>query len=156
MKTLVKRLYSASIIRFLMVGVLNSLVGAAIMFGAYNLLHIPYWPSTALNYFIGSIISFFLNKYFTFRTKGELWPQIWRFAVNVIVCYFIAYSVAQPLMKYLLSGRSQKLQDNVAMLTGAVLFTALNYVGQRFFAFREKREVSEISTPEEDSGNAQS
>ena len=30
-------------------------------------------------------------------------------------------------------------RDNVAMLVGMVLFTGLNYLGQRFFAFRSPK-----------------
>ena len=35
---------------------------------------------------------------------------------------------------------SVKVQDNVAMLVGMVVFTGLNYIGQRFFAFAKKGE----------------
>ena len=31
---------------------------------------------------------------------------------------------------------SVTVRDNVAMLAGMVIYTALNYLGQRFFAFR--------------------
>ena len=37
-----------------------------------------------------------------------------------------------------LSGQSGKIQENVALLVGMVLYTGLNYFGQRFFAFRKK------------------
>jgi hypothetical protein len=33
--------------------------------------------------------------------------------------------------------RQKSVQDNVAMFVGMALFTLLNYIGQRFFAFRE-------------------
>lgn len=144
MKTLIKRLFSASFIRFLMVGVLNTAVGSAIMFGGYNLLSVPHWPDTtrywffsALGYVLPSIMSFFINRRFTFRSGGKLWPQFWRFALSISVCYAIAYGAAKPLIRHLLSNGSQRLQSNVAMLAGAVVFTLLNYVGQRFFAFRK-------------------
>ena len=54
--------------RFLIVGVVNTLVGTAIMFGLYNLAHCSYWVSSAANYLLTSILSFFLNKYFTFQS----------------------------------------------------------------------------------------
>ena len=47
------------------------------MFGLYNLagLHTwgdtGYWISSAANYIIGSIVSFFLNKHFTFRNQEK-------------------------------------------------------------------------------------
>ena len=61
-----------------------------------------------------------------------------RFALTVAVCWLIAYGVAKPLALWALSGQSGKIQENVALLVGMVLYTGLNYFGQRFFAFRKK------------------
>ena len=123
-------------LRFALVGVVNTLVGAAIMFVFYNVFHFGYWISSASNYVLASILSFFLNKHFTFRKKGETGQSAIRFAVNIALCYLVAYGVAKPLMRWLLSGVGQSFQENVAMLTGMVLFVGLNYLGQRFFVFR--------------------
>ena len=49
-------------IKFLIVGVVNTLFGTAIMFGLYNLAGCSYWISSAANYFFGSILSFFLTN----------------------------------------------------------------------------------------------
>lgn len=65
-----KRLLDSTVIKFLMVGVLNTLVGAGTMFLLYNLAGWTYWLSSAANYVVGGIVSFFLNKYFTFQNKA--------------------------------------------------------------------------------------
>lgn len=135
-----------SLVRFILVGAVNTLVGTGTMFLLYNCIpwsvpegsNLPYWVSTAANYVVGSIVSFFLNKYFTFRTKAWSWGEVWRFTVNILLCYGIAYGVARPLVRWALTGAAQTVQDNVAMLAGMVLFVFLNYFGQRFFAFRKK------------------
>ena len=131
-------LMDAKFWKFLLVGVINTLVGTAIMFGLYNLAHVGYWLSSAANYILTSILSYFLNKYFTFRNTEKGWRPILRFAVNIGVCYLLAYGIAEPLMRWALSGASVAVQDNVAMLTGMCLFVGFNYLGQRLFAFREK------------------
>lgn len=123
-------------VRFLIVGCINTLVGTAIMFGLYNLAHCSYWLSSAANYTLTSILSFFLNKYFTFQSKSWSGKEVLRFIVNIAVCYFIAYGAAKPLVWLLLSGTGQALRDNVSMLVGMVLFTCCNYIGQRFFTFK--------------------
>ena len=33
----------------------------------------------------------------------------------------------------------QSVRDNVSLFVGMVLFTGLNYLGQRLFAFREQK-----------------
>ena len=130
-----KKLGGNTVLRFVLVGVVNTLVGTAIMFGLYNLAHCSYWVSSACNYILTSILSFFLNKFFTFRNKEKSIGQAVRFAVNIAVCYLLAYGIAKPLCIWLLDSAPQTVRDNVSMLVGMCLFTALNYIGQRFFAF---------------------
>ena len=134
---MLKKLLDKTFWKFVLVGVINTLFGAAIMFTFYNLFHLSYWFSSASNYFFGSILSYFLNKYYTFRYKERSWGVIGRFVLNILLCYLIAYGIAKPLALHLLSGASVSVQENIAMLVGMVLFTLLNYLGQRFFAFKK-------------------
>ena len=132
------KLFDKTMVKFLLVGVVNTLVGAGTMFLLYNLAHCSYWISSAANYVVGGIVSFFLNKYFTFQNKDWSWGQVGKFIVSVSVCYLLAYGLAKPLTLHLLAGQTQSIQENVAMLVGMCLYTALNYLGQRFFAFKVK------------------
>ena len=134
---MVRKWIDGTMLRFLVVGVINTLVGCGTMFLLYNWAHCSYWLSSAANYVVGGIVSFFLNKYFTFRKKGWSWSQVVKFAINVAVCWLLAYGLAKPLVLRILEGQSLWLQENVAMLVGMCLYTVLNYLGQRFFAFRK-------------------
>lgn len=109
------------------------------MFLAYNVFSASYWLSSALNYILGSILSYFLNKYFTFQSKEKSWSQVVKFVLNITVCYFLAYGLAKPLVMRILSGQEIKLVENIAMVVGMVLFVGLNYLGQRFLVFSEKK-----------------
>lgn len=138
MKKLLSKFLDKTFLRFIIVGVINTLFGTAIMFVFYNVFGLSYWLSSASNYFFGSILSYFLNKYFTFRYKKRDWKVVGRFVLNISACYLIAYGAAKPLVRALLSGASATIQENVAMLCGMCLFVALNYLGQRFFAFKSE------------------
>ena len=140
MARLWKRIWEHSLVRFGLVGVLNTVFGTTIMFVLYNVLHCTYWQASFANYFFGSILSFFLNKYFTFRSKTRSWREVVRFILNIAVCYLLAYGISKPLMLRLLSGQSQAVRENAAMLAGMGLFVVLNYLGQRFFAFGKAEE----------------
>lgn len=133
-----KRYADISMIKFLIVGALNTIVGTAIMFIAYNKLHFNYWISSSLNYILASILSYFLNKYFTFKNTDKGFKPVLKFAVSIIVCYLIAYGIAKPFISSLLSDYAQVVRDNGAMFVGMCLFVILNYFGQRFFAFKNK------------------
>lgn len=140
MARLWKRIWEHSLVRFGLVGALNTVFGSTIMFVLYNVLHCTYWQASFANYFFGSILSFFLNKYFTFRSRTRSWREVVRFILNIAVCYLLAYGISKPLMLRLLSGQSQAVRENAAMLAGMGLFVVLNYLGQRFFAFRKAEE----------------
>lgn len=125
--------------KFVMVGVINTIVGSTIMFVFYNLFHLSYWISSASNYFFGSICSYILNKHFTFQYHERGWASLFRFTINILVCYLLAYGIAKPLMQWILSDFSKSIQENVSMLLGMCLFVVFNYLGQRFFAFKNKK-----------------
>lgn len=146
MRDKLRALLDPTLFRFILVGLVNTAVGYGVMFGLYNLagLHTwgdtGYWLSSAANYIVGSVVSFFLNKHFTFRSREKGAGVVLRFALNIAVCWALAYGLAKPVMVWLLSstGWSQQLQGNLSMLAGSGLFVFLNYFGQRFFAFRSR------------------
>jgi putative flippase GtrA len=134
----IKSLFDKKFLKFLLVGFVNTLAGDGLMFILYNLAHWNYWLSSASNYIVGGVVSFFLNKYFTFRVAGWSFLMAAGFVVNTVVCYLIAYSVAKPAVNYFLKNISQGLRENIALFTGMCIYTALNYLGQRLAVFKEK------------------
>ena len=129
-----QKLFDKTVLKFLIVGIFNTLVGCGIMFLLYNLAGCSYWFSSAANYVIGSIVSFFLNKYFTFQKKEWSWKQVGKFALNVAVCYFLAYGAAKPLVLYLLSGQAIQVQES-----GNVFVYWIELSGTEIFCISEIR-----------------
>lgn len=133
--------------KFILVGIVNTLFGTVVMFGIDYLLvevfgvdrDISHWVSIASNYVFGSVLSYFLNKHFTFGNTDKSFKVVVKFTINIVVCAVIAYGAATPAIKYLLSDAGENVQYNVAKLAGMVLFVMLNYIGQRFFAFKEEK-----------------
>ena len=97
MKEKIKNMLDITFWKFVLVGIVNTLVGTGVMFAAYNLLHLTYWVSSASNYVVGSIVSYFLNKYFTFQNKERSWKQLGMFVINITICYLLAYGMAKPV-----------------------------------------------------------
>lgn len=133
-----KESLDSQFVRFLIVGTINTVFGTGIMFVFYNVFGLSYWVSSASNYFFGSILSFFLNKYFTFKSHTRSLSEIFRFTINILVCYFLAYGLAQPIAGKFLAGAGDMVRDNVSMVIGMVLYVFLNYFGQRIFVFKGK------------------
>ena len=145
---LFKKLLDKTFWKFILVGIINTLFGTGIMFLFYNLLHFDYWVSSASNYIFGSILSYFLNKYFTFKNKSKSPKVLVKFIINISVCYLLAYGAAQPLVEFILKNANTTIRDNVAMLVGMGLFVILNYLGQRFFAFKENTDNNKKDSEE--------
>ena len=137
---MIKKFLDITFLKFVLVGVINTIVGTAVMFLCYNAFHCSYWFSSAMNYVIGSIVSYFLNKYFTFQNKERSWKIVAKFIINITICYLAAYGLAKPLVAHVLSDQTVNIQENGAMLVGMVLFVILNYLGQRFFTFKKREE----------------
>ena len=141
----IKQLYEKNkdfimeVFHFCIVGVINTLMGLVFIEVLYNLVHLNYWVASGISYFVGGVFSYFANGKVTFKVEDkdkDKWLP-WRFAINIIVCYLIAYGVAKPLVRYVLSEQPTVIVENVAILIGMVLFTIMNFFGQKFFVFKK-------------------
>lgn len=136
MKQLLNKFFDRTFWMFILIGIVNTLFGTGIMFVFYNVFHFSYWVSSASNYFFGSILSYILNRVFTFRSKDTTAKTLPRFICSIGLCYLLAYGIAKPLAAQMLINCSQQIQENAAMLAGMCFFVGLNYIGQRFFVFK--------------------
>lgn len=136
----IKHFFDVTFLKYVIVGIVNTVFGAGIMFVFYNVFHLSYWISSASNYFFGSILSYFLNRFFTFRDGQNTIKTLPRFIINISICYLLAYGIAKPTVAFVLSTLSRHSQENIAMVVGMCLFVGLNYIGQRFFVFHKDSE----------------
>lgn len=130
-----------SFFRFILVGVVNTLVGLSIIFTLLHVLGLPYYLSTFIGNSIGALVSFHLNKTFTFQSNKSVQRSAPLFIVVVLVSYFSAYSFSDYLATvtgsfhfYFVSLSS----ENMAVLLGTAFYTLSNYLGQKYFVFFEK------------------
>lgn len=136
---------NSTVFKFAVVGIVNTIVGLVAMLASIVVLEwgkwfsgtINYWISSAINIIVGSIVSYILNKHFTFQSNTEARRDIFRFVVNAVVCYGVAYGIARPVALHFVGKAVQIIKQIIALLFGAVLFTVLNYFGQRFYVFKE-------------------
>jgi putative flippase GtrA len=134
------RVIDITLVRFIIAGLINTAIGSGLMFILFNCFGVGYWLSSAANYVTGSIVSFFLNKYFTFNVRRWSAYMVAAFALNIALCFFLAYGAAKPAVNFLLKQAPQKLRENIALFAGMCFFIGLNYLGQRFVVFRKEKE----------------
>lgn len=130
---------SATFARFLLVGVVNTLVGLGIMLGLLNIAGLHYWLATFIGNCIGAAVSYVLNRSFTFRSEVHWWRGLLQFAVVILICYVIAYGLGMALVErvlpLLLPQVSRTWIDNLAVVAGMGMYTLLNYAGQKRYVF---------------------
>lgn len=130
-----------SFIRFLLVGVLNTIVGLGLTYVFFNGVHFSYWVSTFLGNACGAIVSYFLNKSFTFKSDKSNKKSMPLFVAVILVAYFFSFGVSLGLT-HLIFNHSQLLSPtlthDVAILLGSGIYTITNYIGQRFLVFSKK------------------
>lgn len=137
MKEKIKNMLDITFWKFVLVGIVNTLVGTGVMFAAYNLLHLSYWVSSASNYVVGSIVSYFLNKYFTFQNKEKILEATGDVRDKYYNMLSAGIWVAKPIVSRILHDQSKSVQENLSMLVGMGAFVVFNYVGQRLVVFKK-------------------
>lgn len=140
----VKQFFDIKFWKFILVGIINTIVGMGLQFVIFNLFHLNEWVSSIIGYVVGSIVSYFLNKFFTFKNQEKGIKPVLKFALNIAVCYTISYAIAIPLIKWMSLSNgwamfgmdAETFAGNLSMVVGSCLFVATNYIGQRYFAFK--------------------
>jgi putative flippase GtrA len=128
-----------SLVRFLLVGIVNTFIGLVIMFFLLNVVGLSYWTSTFLGNAIGACVSFLLNRTFTFKSNVSFHKGLPKFFAIILICYFSAYFCSEKLVEltsqfYLLS---TSIEENASVLLGSTFYTIANYLGQKYVVFKK-------------------
>ncbi|RDB34098.1 GtrA family protein [Exiguobacterium sp. RIT594] len=121
------------IIRFLLVGIVNTLVGLGLTLLLYHGFQTGYWVATAFGNGCGIVISYLLNRRFTFSATTSLKTDWIRFLLVVLISYLIAYRLSLFVIDLFVPS----FGGTGAILIGMVLYTILNFIGQNYWVFKK-------------------
>jgi putative flippase GtrA len=124
-------------VRFLLVGVINTLVGLSTIFILLDLT-VNYWISTFIGNGIGAFVSFLLNRRFTFQSRISIQKGAPTFFIVILLCYLGSYLTSNWLVTLITPSFffiSSLTQQDIAVLIGTCLYTLTNYLGQKYFVF---------------------
>jgi len=125
-------------IRFLLVGLMNTIVGLSSIFLFLHAVGLSYWLSTFLGNSVGAIVSYLLNRRFTFNSNATFGRSIPLFILVILSCYFLSYSASKFIVGFILLPYT----NEIAVLLGTGLYTMLNYFGQKHIVFAGQRDKS--------------
>lgn len=116
--------------RFGVVGAINTFLGLIFIYG-FMALHVGPYLSNFLGYAIGFVISFSINRRWTFRSGERVNAGlIGRFALAVAISYGCNLAVVYGCTQ-------ARLDPHLAQLTGLPAYTACFYLLSKFFVFRK-------------------
>jgi len=129
----VTALLSRTALKFLAVGVANTLAGLAVIYGAKWLFRLGDIAANVAGYSVGLALSFLLNKHWTFRFGGASNLA----AVRFLGAFILAYSV--NLMTVLTCIRLLGMDGYLAQAIGVIPYTVSFYALSKGFVFRDRR-----------------
>lgn len=140
MKKFFSIFFDISFLKFLIIGGCNLILSMAIMFSLYNLFELGYWGSSMISFIICSVISYIFNRKISFKSNAPLLQSIIRFSIVIAVSYVIAFGAAKPIMIVIVElvkiNISSNIIEQLAMILAQGIFTIINFIGQRLWAFK--------------------
>ena len=114
---------------FCAVGAANTLLGLAVIFALKYWANMHDAAANAVGYVIGMLLSFVLNKTFTFAHRGDVPRSALRFALVQAVAYLLNLATVILLL-------GADVNSYLAQGLGVVPYTAAGFLGAKYFAFR--------------------
>lgn len=127
-----RRLIERSITRFGIVGIVNTMAGLTIIFAAKWIAGFGDVTANAIGYGAGVIISFALNRQWTFAHDGPRGIAFVRFIAVLAVAYVLNLLTVLGALRL-------GVNSYVAQAMGIVPYFAFSYLGSKYLAFPERR-----------------
>jgi putative flippase GtrA len=115
--------------RYLLVGIINTIVGYGIIF---SLMFIGISPeiSNIIGYAIGIMVSYTLNKVYTFQSKAHPKKEFPKFVLSLLTSYGLNFLTLVLCIHIL------KINPYISQIISGAVYTLSGFVFLKYFAFR--------------------
>ena len=134
----------AEMVRYGLVGLVNTAVGFSTIAVAMQALHWHYAIANVLGYGLGLTVSFILNRHFTFRSPRTFRP---REPLLFLLVFGVSYVIQMGAL--VLCVEALRMNRLAAQAIAMALYTAIGYIGNKYLTFRARR----ISVPDDRPGH---
>jgi putative flippase GtrA len=116
--------------RFLLVGVANTALGYAVIFACMYLARLSPELSNAAGYAVGFLVSYFLNRHFTFRSAQRRSTEFVRFGIVFLVAYTANLAVLIVFV------RTLEIHAGLSQIIAGVIYIGTAYMLNKHYVFR--------------------
>jgi putative flippase GtrA len=120
--------------RFLVVGVLNTLLGYCVIFALMYLAKLTPEISNIGGYAVGLATSYILNRNYTFNSKQSQRGEIVRF----LSVFFIAY--AANFLALLVLIHKVGLHDAISQIVAGLVYVVASYLMNKHYVFKQPQQ----------------
>ena len=115
-------------IRYNLVGIVNTIAGFSIIF-LLMFVGVGATASNAIGYAIGSILSFYLNSRYTFKSTQTNKSQMVKFFAILGVSYILNFITLQYLLGF--------SNPYIAQIGSAIVYTVSSFIMVKFIVFKD-------------------
>jgi len=123
------------VLRFGIAGMLNTLVGLAIILFLQDVVGISPVLSNLIGYFVGFAIGYGLHKSWTFRQRHTRHSALSRYFTVIILCYLLNLAVLTALVQ-------MAIKPSIAQLASVIVYTFAHFLLSKLYAFRSHGKAS--------------
>ena len=115
--------------KYLLVGVINTIVGYGIIF---LLMYIGVLPevSNIIGYTVGISVSYLLNKTYTFKSKTHPKKEFPKFVFSLLIAYGLNF------LTLILCIRAFNINPYISQILSGGVYTVSGFLFSKYFAFR--------------------
>lgn len=123
-----------SLLKYAIVGALNTLVSLATIWICMYFFNLKYDISNIIGYIIGLINSFIWNKNWVFkrRNSNELIKEVLLFLLVFIICFCLQFYCLKIMVEQL------NWHEYVSQIFAMIIYTIPGYFLNRFITFKQK------------------
>ena len=127
--------YDISLLKYLLVGVINTIFGYAIIF---TLLYFRVIAeiSNFIGYFVSIFISFYLNKYFSFNDDSKNKIQIFKFIISMGTSYISNLAIMSFSYRFL------SINAYISQILGGFGYIFIGYLLSKNWVFCRQAKVA--------------
>lgn len=118
------------LIRFVLVGIFNTLYGFAIIFACMYWLGLNPITSNIIGYCVGLVTSYLLNKFFTFRSPARSAGEAIRFLVVFAVAYLANLALLLACIEMI------GLDKGISQLVAGIAYVGVSFLLNKYYVFR--------------------
>lgn len=121
------------LLRFAFVGIANTALGYAVIFTCMYLAGLGAVASNVAGYAVGLVVSYVLNRNFTFRSAAAPRREIVRFVAIFLIAYLANLGVLMLLIRH------AGMHEGVAQVVAGIVYFGLSFVLSKYYVFAQSR-----------------